>query len=128
MAHIIRNGLIESLLCSMLILPGDREEARCSGLEQGLALRIDGDLLFGADHKGAHPLMVDAGLIGEGVTVQQLHQPHELIRFALMRCCGQQQQIGGGFGECRAELIAGYLFGTAAKAVRLIDDHEVPSG
>src|SRR5690606_31627885 len=41
---------------------------------------------------------------------------------------GQQQQVGGSFGQRSAQLVSGDLIGTATHAVGLINDHQIPAG
>ena len=68
-AHIVGHGFIQLLLRRVPSLPRHRVQARESGLKQRLAFGIDGDALFGADHKRLHPLAADAAFIGEGIPI-----------------------------------------------------------
>lgn len=45
----------------------------------------------------------------------------EGIAFALVGGGGKQQQVGGGFGQTLAQLVAGDLIGTAAESMGLIN-------
>ena len=108
--------------------PGHGLQAGQPGLEERLALGGDRRALFGADDEGTNALAGDAALVGEGIPVQQLHQPHELIGFALVGRGAQQQQVRGRLGQRRAQLVTRDLVGAAAHAMGLVDDHQVPAG
>ncbi len=125
-AHIIGDGFIEPLLSGMAILPCNGVKPGHPRLKEWLTFRIDRGALFGANYEGAHPVAVDAVFIGEGIPINQLHQPHELVGFALMWGGGKEQQIGRGLCQRRAQLVASHLFRAAAHAVRLVDNNEVP--
>ncbi len=125
-AHVVGHGFIQLLLRRVPRLPRHRVQAREPGPEQRLAFGIDGGTLFGADHEGLHALAADAAFIWESVPVQQLHQAHELVGLALMRRGREQQQVGRGLRQRRAQLVARYLLGAAAHAVRFVDDDQVP--
>ena len=125
-AHIVGHRLIQALLRAVAGLPGHRLQPGHARLEQRLAFGVDGCALFGANHERPHPLTVDAALIREGFSIQQLHQPHELVGLALVRRGRQQQEIGRCFGQRRAQLVAGHLLGAAAHAVGFVDDDQIP--
>lgn len=52
----------------------------------------------------------------------------ELLRLALVRCGGEQEQVGRGLGQPLAELVAGHLVRAPAQAMGFIHDHQVPAG
>ena len=93
--------LIQLLLGVMSCLPCHRLQTGDTRFEEGLPLGIDGQAFLRANHKRAHPVTVNAALVGESLTIEQLHQAHELVCLALVRRRGQQQKIGRSLGQRR---------------------------
>ena len=119
---------VEMALQGMLILPRHGNQFGLSGVKQRFAFAINGDPLFSADHKGLHPLLGHRAHIREGLGIQQCHQAMEGIAFALVGGGGKQQQVGGGFGQTLAQLVAGDLIGTAAESMGFINHDQIPPG
>ena len=127
-ANILSDRFVQPLLCFVPVKPGDSLNAGHSWLEQRLAFSIDRKPLLCPHDERAHAVARDAVLIGERVSIQQLHQTVELIRFPLVRRCRQKQKVRGSFGKCRAQLVPRNLIRAASHSVSLVDDHKVPVG
>ncbi len=125
-AHIVGDRLVELLLRRVPVLPGDGLKPGDARLEERIALRIDRDTLFRAHHEGSHTLARHAALVREGIPVDQLHQPMELVGLALMRRRRQEEDVGRGFRQRSAQLVACDLIRAPAHAVRFVDDHQIP--
>ena len=67
--------------------------------------------------------------VGVDVTIQQLQESREILRVALVRRRDQQEDMVGAIAEQFAESVARSLFGRGrpGHAVRLVNDHEVPT-
>ena len=63
---------------------------------------------------------------GGRILVDQLHQPMELVGLALVRCGRQEQKVGRGFRQRRAQFVTCDLIRAPAHAVRFVDDHQIP--
>src|SRR5690606_23062731 len=97
----------------MAVLPRHWMEAGHARFEERLALGIDRDALLRAHDEGAYPLGCQAALVWERVPVEQLHQPMELVRFALVRGCGQQKQVRRRLRESGTQFVTGDLIRAA---------------
>ena len=82
----------------MTLFPGDGK-LRAPGLEQWLALGIDGAALLGADHVRLDPLAGDAADVGKLLSVDQGDQPVKGVGLALVRGGRKQQEIGRGLAK-----------------------------
>ena len=126
LADVFGDGIVKRLLVAVAV-PAHTDELGDARLEQRIAVGIDGLPLLGADDVGMDALAGDAAGFGEGVLVQQRHQPVEGIGFALVRRGRQQQEVRAGFRQAAPQLMPGDLIGTPADAVRLVHDDQIPA-
>ena len=112
----------------MARLPSHRYELCPAWFEERGPLGVNCPALLVPDDKGLDPLAGDGPDIGKGVFVKERNQPVKGFGLALVRRCRKQQQVWRRPGETFAQLVPGDLIRTAAEAVRLIHDHQVPAG
>ena len=83
-ANVFGDSIVKLLLVGVAV-PADTNELGDARFEQRIALGVNRLTLFGADDVGMNTFPRDAAGFGEGVFIQQRHQPVEGVAFALVR-------------------------------------------
>ncbi len=127
-ADVFGDRLVEELLIAVSLFPRHRAKLRAPVLEQRLPIGINGVALLGANDMRLDPLSGDAADVRKLLGIDQGNQPVKGVGLALVRGGRKHQEIRRGLGESLTKLEAGHLVGAAAETVRLVHNHEVPSG
>src|SRR5439155_4010240 len=127
LADVLSDGVVETTLLPMTVLPGHWHQLRAPWLEQRFTLGIDSAALLSTDDIRLDPLAGDTRDVWKSLRVEQRDQSMEGICLALMRGSREQQAIGRCFSQTLTEPIAGNLVDTATQPVCFIHDHQVPA-
>ena len=109
MGHIVGYALVELLLQGVPVIPADVHQVSHAVLEKRVSLVVDGLALLRTDEVGSHLGLHDRLLVGEGLAVEQAHEPQKRLGLAVVRRGGKEQQVGTRLGEELAQLVARHV-------------------
>ena len=108
------------------IIPVDWLQLRSPGLEQWIALCVDGLALFSSNQVRFQPVATDRTGVRKCRLVEKRDQAMKGIRLALVRRGREEQKIRRGFRQPLTESEPRHLVRHPAQAVRFINHNQIP--